>query len=791
MLTTKAALCFVLLISVAASGAPPRTPILLDTDIGTDIDDAFALGLVLTSPELDLIGVTTVSGDTQARARLAAKMLWMAGRKNVPVAAGEPGKPLSIEQTRWAQGFTSPQLRTEKAVDFLNAAIEKRPREIVLIAIGPLTNVAALLRKHPDAGRKMKQIVLMGGSISHGYGRDKKPAAEYNIAADPAAAQVVFSSGVPLLMVPLDVTAMLQLDNDGRHRVFAHLSPLTDALTLLYFLWNHETPTLFDPMAVAMTIDPRLCETRELAMEVDSKGFTRVVEGKPPNATVALRTEPKRFFDFYLGRVAPMPERIGVGAPSQRRSRVDLVERPGGRVLLILSREEHVMTNQLSRRECLGLIGAGSSMFTTALNAGVTCPGAMNPKSAAADEDAERVRRMQWWHEAKFGMFIHWGLYSVLGRHEWVMENEGIPVAEYEKLAQRFTPKLNAARAWARLAKQAGQKYMVMTTKHHEGFCNFNTKHTNYCATKQAAGRDLVREYVDAARSEGLRVGFYYSLMDWHHPDGERCADEEAARKRFVEYTHGLVRELMTNYGKIDILWYDVSRPLNAQGWESERMNQMVFELQPDVIVNNRNGLPGDFSTPEQRLANENEKDRAWEACMTMNGSWGYHKADDDWKTPKTVVRNLITCAREGGNYLLNIGPKPDGSIPEESVRILTAVGKWMDKNGSTIYGAERCRVNHSNLANFSRKGNTLYVHVYDWPGTTVSVAGLRTKVKSARLLTRNQNVNFQQDDFRLRFMGLPASPPDDLVTVIAAKCESEPIQDTNYVRKERPRRSV
>ena len=212
---------------------------------------------------------------------------------------------------------------------------------------------------------------------------------------------------------------------------------------------------------------------------------------------------------------------------------------------------------------------------------------------------------MQWWHEARFGMFIHWGLYSVLGRHEWVMENEGIPVSDYELLAKRFQPKPYAARVWAKLAKEAGQRYLVMTTKHHEGFCNFDTKLTNYCAPKQAAGRDLVREYVEAARAEGLRVGFYYSLMDWHHPDGARCVKEEDARRRFVEYTHGLIRELLTNYGKIDVLWYDVPWPLDAAGWESERMNQMVFQLQPDILVNNRNRLPGDFSIPEQVIIAE------------------------------------------------------------------------------------------------------------------------------------------------------------------------------------------
>src|SRR5262249_18102498 len=240
-------------------------------------------------------------------------------------------------------------------------------------------------------------------------------------------------------------------------------------------------------------------------------------------------------------------------------------------------------------------------------------------QSASPAGAADRERRMRWWHDARFGMFIHWGSYSVLGRHEWVMENEAIPIAEYELAARRFTPKPNAVRDWARLARRAGQKYVVMTTKHHEGFCLFDTKTTNYCAPKQGPGRDLVREYVDAIRAEGLRVGFYYSLMDWHHPDGARCATDEAARKRFVEYIHTHVRELLTNYGKIDILWYDVAWPLDARGWESQRMNDMVFSLQPDIIVNNRNKLDGDFSTPDERIQAEK---RAWAADMAMKDSW-------------------------------------------------------------------------------------------------------------------------------------------------------------------------
>jgi alpha-L-fucosidase len=431
----------------------------------------------------------------------------------------------------------------------------------------------------------------------------------------------------------------------------------------------------------------------------------------------------------------------------------------------------------MTRRDYLQLVAAGAAAVTT--------PALANP----AGGDADREQRMKWWHEARFGMFIHWGLYSQLGRHEWVMENEGIPVAEYEQLAKQFKPKPNAAREWARLAKQAGQKYMVMTTKHHEGFCHFDSKLTNYCAPKQGPGRDLVKEYVEAARAEGMRVGFYYSLMDWHHPDGARCATDEGARRRFVDYIHGQIHELLSQYGRIDVLWYDVAWPLDAAGWESEKMNAMVFQLQPEIIVNNRNKLEGDFSTPEQTITADNK--HAWESCMTMNDSWGYHRADDNWKSPKTVVRNLVTCAHDTGNYLLNIGPKPDGSIPEESVGILTKVGAWMQRNGPTIYQSEKCQPRRSNYAGFSRKGNTLYMHVHFWPGSTVALGGLRNKVQSAKLMASGKDVKVEQDDFRVRFVGLPEKAPDDPVTTIAIECDGEPHQDTDYVRKERPRRNA
>jgi alpha-L-fucosidase len=421
--------------------------------------------------------------------------------------------------------------------------------------------------------------------------------------------------------------------------------------------------------------------------------------------------------------------------------------------------------------------------------------------SADGSEAASRAQRMQWWHAAKFGMFIHWGLYSVLGQHEWAMEYEGIPIPQYEMLAKHFHPKPNAARDWARLARRAGQKYMVMTTKHHEGFCMFDSKLTNYCATKQGPGRDLVREYVEAARAEGLRVGFYYSLMDWHHPDGALCKTDEQARRRFVDYTHGLIRELMTNYGKIDILWYDVDWPLTPEQWESERMNKMVFDLQPEIIVNNRNGLQGDFSTPEQHIQ-ASEVGRSWETCMTLNESWGFNRGDLEWKTPRIIVNNLAQCAQGGGNYLLNIGPLPDGSVPLASVEVLEAVGKWLDSNGRSIYETERGDLRNDGNTNFTRRGNTLYVHQKSWPGHTpaaewlsffkpeavIAIGGLKPKVTAARLLKTGEKVAFTQDEYSLRLTSLPIAAPDSPTTVIELECDAEPVVDHNSVRLTRPR---
>ena len=391
-------------------------------------------------------------------------------------------------------------------------------------------------------------------------------------------------------------------------------------------------------------------------------------------------------------------------------------------------------------------------------------------------------KRLEWWQEARFGMFIHWGLYAQLGRHEWVMNRERIPIKEYEKLAATWKPKPRPAREWAALARKAGMKYMVMTTKHHEGFCLWDTKQTDYNAARRGPGRDLVREYVEACREFGLKIGFYYSLMDWHHPDGARCATDEKARRRFCDFTQGCVRELMSNYGHIDILWYDVSWPLRgADQWESRKMNARVRRLQPHILINNRSQLDEDFGTPEEHIRAA-DKGRAWEACMTFNGSWGYMPSAVDWRSVREVIGMLRQCAAGQGNLLLNIGPAPDGSVPPEAYERLIPVGQWLAANGEAVYG----RLDRADgvmewmpCGQWTLKGKSACFWASRWPGKELAIGGLKTKVKRASYLATGKPIRFEQTGNRLVLKGLPRSSPDRIagVTVIKLACESKPRQ--------------
>ena len=396
----------------------------------------------------------------------------------------------------------------------------------------------------------------------------------------------------------------------------------------------------------------------------------------------------------------------------------------------------------------------------------------------------KREKRMKWWRKDRFGMFVHWGLYSVLGRHEWAMNREQIPVAEYDKLADEFEPKAYPAREWARLARKAGMKYMVMTTKHHEGFCLWDTKQTGFNSVQRGPGRDLVAEYVQACREQGLKVGFYYSLMDWRHPDGARCAKDPKARRRFLDFTQGCVRELMSNYGKIDILWYDVPWPLKtAVQWESRKMNAMVHSLQPQIIINNRSILPEDFGTPEENIKAP-EKGRDWEACMTLNGTWGCMPSvpQEDWLRPRDILGQLCSVTGGGGNLLLNIGPESDGSIQKQTENILLPVGKWLSKNGEAVYGkvdriSDRFEWhpagswNHTNSP-WTLKGRTAYFWVTRWPGDELAIGAIKGKVKKASLLASGKALKVRQDNRRLILRGLGKTNPDKTAGVSVIRLE-------------------
>jgi len=415
---------------------------------------------------------------------------------------------------------------------------------------------------------------------------------------------------------------------------------------------------------------------------------------------------------------------------------------------------------------------------------------AEDPRLAAYERRnaATRPRRLRWWREARYGMFVHWGLYSQLGRHEWVMNRERIPLADYERLSDAWHPTPGAPRAWARLAKAAGMRYLVMTTKHHEGFSLWDSDVNPYNAARRGPGRDLVREFVDACRAEGLRVGLYYSLMDWHHPDGFRCMKNKAARRRFVDYTHACVREICANYGRSDILWYDTPIPLgSAEAWESLRLNGMVRDLQPDILINNRAALPEDFGTPEGHLTPEKDG-RAWESCFTTNDAWGYMPCPpEDWRTPRQVIEWIRTVAAGGGNLLLNIGPRADGSVPEEGEDLLRTVGRWLRRNGEAVYGfTDRAQMEWMAWGHWTVSGRTAYCWCTRWPGTTACLGGLKCRVKRVTLLDGGRPVRFRQTRTRLLLSGLPARCPDRVarVAVLKIECDRRPKQFLGFAHE-------
>ncbi len=410
-------------------------------------------------------------------------------------------------------------------------------------------------------------------------------------------------------------------------------------------------------------------------------------------------------------------------------------------------------------------------------------------------EDADYQNRVRWFKNARFGIYVHFGLYSLLGRGEWTMYSERINPEEYAKLANDFLPEPGCAEEWVATAKAAGANYMVLTTRHHEGFCLFDSKVSDFTSVKLGPKRDIVREYVDAARKAGLHVGFYYSLLDWRFPGYFEPEKYPESKDALVKQVHEQVRELMTNYGKIEILEYDggwdarlqKNRAGWSEFWHAKELNAMVRELQPGIIINDRSGEDEDIETPEQ-VVRAGKLQALTESCMCIGDScgWGYIRFNPNWKTSEQLLQHLIQASQLGGNYLLNIGPDPKGHIRNEELERLQALGRWLSIHGEAVYGAERCNligasepglVDLNLQGPFTRKGNNAYWCIFRWPGKVATAVNVGTKPLRVTLLESGKEYPFDwnADTGKLTIRDLPVLPPDALCSVLKIEFESIP----------------
>jgi len=378
-------------------------------------------------------------------------------------------------------------------------------------------------------------------------------------------------------------------------------------------------------------------------------------------------------------------------------------------------------------------------------------------------------RRIAWWRDARFGLFIHYGIYSCYGRGEWVKMREGISHEEYtETLNTRFTYKSGNAEEWVKLAKAAGMKYAVLTTQHHDGFSLWDSKVNPYNSVNYGPKTDIVREFADACRKHGLKVGLYYSLVNWIHPDGNLCAHDEEARVRFVSDVTERVRELMTNYGRIDILWYDVASPLKtAEEWESVKRNAMVRELQPDILINDRSKLAEDFTTVEDNLILP-KTPGDWEACMrfsqTAFGGLDHIRALPFQINAHMIVKMLSVCQFGGGNLLFNISPDGDGSIDPYEKQTLETVGRWIEKHRKAVYGPSLKGGSGANgISTSARKGNKVYLWNWIWSDTQ-RINGYKTAPKSIRCISNGADIDFSCENGVICMKNLPKESPDDIL---------------------------
>jgi alpha-L-fucosidase len=419
-------------------------------------------------------------------------------------------------------------------------------------------------------------------------------------------------------------------------------------------------------------------------------------------------------------------------------------------------------------------------------------------------QDTEQ--RMKWWRDAKFGMFVHWGCYSVLGRGEQILPRDFMPFDEYREVAERFKPAPDWADQVADQAVRAGAKYVVLTTMHHDGYCLFRTSTDSFNAVETGPGRDLIAEYVEALRKRGLRVGLYYSILNWRWKGFWAPESHPDDLAKMVDKIHAQVRELLTHYGKIDVLWYDAARVPGSRtpgsiGYQSRdvdqstaaefyrtvELNHMARELQPDILINNRGGGDmGDFGTPEQHVSAE-DAGRPWEACMTLNYSpgWGNIRHSIADKTAGQVLYHLMEAVRLGGNFLFNIGPDEKGHVAPRDREVLDRIGKWLEKHGEAVYGTSPGGIYTEPIQGpcyqygmFTSRENIAYLSIFYDPGDYVVISKIGPAIRSAELLTTGEQLTVEpMRNARWEISGLPATPPGDLAPVIKIEFEAPPYE--------------
>ncbi len=418
--------------------------------------------------------------------------------------------------------------------------------------------------------------------------------------------------------------------------------------------------------------------------------------------------------------------------------------------------------------------------------------------TAYPNETAEQQdERKHWWREARFGMFIHWGLYAVpagywngerfSGYAEWLMNKAQIPIADYEKFASQFNPVKFDAGQWVKIAKQAGMKYIIITSKHHDGFSLWDSKVTDYDIIDATPYQnDILKQLAKACKRHGIKLGFYHSILDWHHPDylprrpwDDRPTDS-ADFNRYIDFMKAQLTELVTNYEDISVIWFDGGWEHDAETYRAEEIVSYLYNLKPDLIINDRIVLPMDFATPEQRIPKEKLPNRDWETCMTINDTWGYHKDDHNWKSSTDLVRKLIDISSKGGNFLLNVGPTAQGLIPEPSVKALKDIGQWMEVNGESIYGTSASIFQFTpwgrSTIKYQRGRRTiLYLHVFDWPlDGILKVPGLGNQpVKIYPLKQREKSLSLSWGRGHYT-ISVSSVEPDEIATVIAMEFRND-----------------